>query len=78
MTPQILEAGTRGKVADQRSGSCCDQAQHQRQEEDAEMRGGMVAGQVKKVDHHQQPGRQQQPIPIARQRRAGRNPIAEL
>ena len=48
-----------------------DQAQHQRQEEDAEMRCGMVAGQIK-VDHHHHPGRQQQPIAIARQRRTGR------
>ena len=53
-----------------------DQAQHQRQEEDAEMRGGMVAGQIE-ADHHQHPGRQQQPITIARQRRAGRS-TAEL
>ena len=35
------------------------------------MRGSMVAGQIK-VDHHQHPGCQQQPILIARQRRTSR------
>ena len=45
-----------------------DQPQHQRQEENAEMHGWMVAGQVK-IDHHQHPGRQQQPVAIAGKRR---------